>query len=213
MTDDEWLICLDPDLLLDAAKAAKRLNARKSRLFGCGCFRLVWDQITTRDVRVAVEKSEQRADRLISDQELERYRYPLGHPDKVVDHWLCLSVQSLAMPNSNPSYVAWSVRSSTENDIYRHARRGLPCRSQADLVREVVGNPYRAVTFESRWRTSDVLGLARAIYEDRAFDRMPILADALMDAGCADEQVLTHCREPGPHIRGCWVVDLVLNKK
>ena len=212
MTDDEWLTCLDPDLLLDAARVAKRLNARKSRLYGCACFRLVWDQIATPDVRVAVEKSEQRADRLISDQELERYRYPLGDKNNVVDHWLSLAIQSLAMTNSNPSYVAWSVRSSTENDIYRHARRGLPCRWQADLVREVVGNPYRAVTFESRWRTSDVLGLARAIYEDLAFDRMPILADALMDAGCADEQVLAHCRGDGPHVRGCWVVDLVLGK-
>jgi len=213
MTEGEWLTCLDPDLLLDAARAAKRLNARKSRLYGCACFRLVWDRIATPDVRVAVEKSEQRADRLISDQELERYRYPVGDKNNNVDLWLASSVQSLATSNLNTSYVAWSVRASTENDIYRHARRGLPCRWQADLVREVVGNPYRAVTFESRWRTSDVLGLARAIYEDRAFDRMPILADALMDAGCADEQFLGHCRETGPHVRGCWVVDLVLNKK
>src|SRR5262245_42630768 len=121
MTDDEWLTCLDPDLLLDAAKAAKRLNARKSRLYSCACFRLVWDRIATPDVRVAVEKSEQRADRLISDQELERYRYPLGDKYNNVDHWLSLAIQSLAIPNSNPSYVAWSVRSSTENDIYRLA--------------------------------------------------------------------------------------------
>jgi hypothetical protein len=62
------------------------------------------------------------------------------------------------------------------------------------------------------WRTSDTLGLARGIYEDRAFDRLPLLADALMDAGCDDEQILAHCHSPGPHVRGCWVVDLVLGK-
>jgi hypothetical protein len=66
---------------------------------------------------------------------------------------------------------------------------------------------------DPRWRTSDTLGLARGIYEERAFDRMPLLADALMDAGCDDEQVLSHCRSEGPHVRGCWVVDLVLGKE
>jgi hypothetical protein len=83
---------------------------------------------------------------------------------------------------------------------------------QCAILRDIFGNPFRPVAFDPRWRTSDVLGLARAIYEDRAFDRMPVLADALMDAGCADEQVLGHCRSDGPHVRGCWVVDLVLGK-
>jgi hypothetical protein len=55
--------------------------------------------------------------------------------------------------------------------------------------------------------------LAEGIYQERAFDRMPILADALQDAGCDNEDVLTHCRQPGEHVRGCWVVDLVLNKE
>ena len=59
--------------------------------------------------------------------------------------------------------------------------------------------------------SADVVGLARTIYADRAFDRLPLLADALMDAGCADEQVLGHCREAGPHARGCWVVDMILD--
>ena len=62
-------------------------------------------------------------------------------------------------------------------------------------------------------RSTDAVGVARAIYDDRAFDRLPILADALMDAGCDDEQILAHCRGPGPHVRGCWVVDLVLGKE
>jgi hypothetical protein len=84
---------------------------------------------------------------------------------------------------------------------------------QARIVRDIFGNPYRPVTFDPHWHTSDVLGLARAIYDDRAFDRLPILADALMDAGCADEQVHGHCRGEGPHVRGCWVVDLVLGKE
>jgi hypothetical protein len=75
------------------------------------------------------------------------------------------------------------------------------------------GNPFRPLAFDSRWRTADVLGLARGIYEDRAFERLSLLADALMDAGCDSEDTLSHCRGPGPHVRGCWVVDLVLGKE
>jgi hypothetical protein len=72
--------------------------------------------------------------------------------------------------------------------------------------------PLRFVTIRPSWLTSTVVALARGIYEDRAFDRMPILADALQDAGCDSDDILNHCRGPGPHIRGCGVVDLVLGK-
>jgi hypothetical protein len=86
-------------------------------------------------------------------------------------------------------------------------------REQVPLFRDIFGNPFRPVAFDLRWRTADVLGLARGIYDERAFDRLPLLADALMDAGCDREDVLAHCRSDGPHVRGCWVVDLVLGKE
>jgi hypothetical protein len=81
------------------------------------------------------------------------------------------------------------------------------------FVLDILGHPFRPVAFDPRWRSADAVGLARGIYDERAFERMPLLADALMDAGCADEQVLAHCRSDGPHVRGCWVVDLVLGKE
>jgi hypothetical protein len=83
---------------------------------------------------------------------------------------------------------------------------------QESIFRDIVGNPFRPVAFDAHWRTGDVLGLARAAYEDGAFGRLPMLADALMDSGCDDESILAHCRGPGPHARGCWVVDLILGK-
>ncbi|MCE9529888.1 MAG: hypothetical protein K8T89_01910 [Planctomycetes bacterium] len=83
---------------------------------------------------------------------------------------------------------------------------------QAKLIREVSGNPFRPVAIDDRWLTSTVVDIAEAIYEERAFDRMPILSDALMDAGCDSEEMITHCRGNGPHVRGCWVVDLLLGK-
>jgi hypothetical protein len=78
------------------------------------------------------------------------------------------------------------------------------------LVREVFGNPFRSPRFDPAWRTPDVVGLARTIYDEKAFDRLPILSDALLDAGCNEDRILAHCREAGPHARGCWVVDRVL---
>jgi hypothetical protein len=84
--------------------------------------------------------------------------------------------------------------------------------AQAVLVREVFGNPFRLVSLDPAWRTPAILHLAQAVYDDRAFDHLPILADALEEAGGTNGEVLDHCRSPGPHVRGCWVVDLVLGK-
>jgi hypothetical protein len=83
----------------------------------------------------------------------------------------------------------------------------------ADFARDIFGNPFRPVTFNPVWRTYTVLALANGIYTERAFDRMPMLADALEEAGCENVDILLHCREPGEHVRGCWVVDLVLGKE
>jgi hypothetical protein len=85
--------------------------------------------------------------------------------------------------------------------------------AQADLLRDIVGNPFRPAAVDPRWRTAEAVELARAIYDDRAFDRLPLLADALRDAGCTDEVILAHCRSEGPHARGCWVVDLLLGRE
>ncbi len=86
--------------------------------------------------------------------------------------------------------------------------------AQADFLRDVFGNPFRPVKVKPAWLTADVLALARGIYDEKAFDRMPILADALQDAGCDNDDVLNHCRDADAiHVRGCWVVDLLLGKK
>ena len=82
------------------------------------------------------------------------------------------------------------------------------------LLRDVFGPLlFRPVYVDAAWLDSAVVKIARAVYEDRAFDRMPVLADALEEAGCQDAIILNHCREPGGHVRGCWIVDLLLGKK
>lgn len=84
--------------------------------------------------------------------------------------------------------------------------------AQAGLLRELFGNPFRPESFDPSWRTPEVVALAGTIYEGRAFDRLPVLADALEHAGCTDPEVLRHCRGGGPHVRGCWVLDLAVAK-
>lgn len=93
----------------------------------------------------------------------------------------------------------------TSRDVYGEVRQ---------LLRDIFGNPFRSVTLNPAWRTSNVVALAQSIYDDRAFERLPILAAALEDGGCDNADILNHCRQPSPteHCRGCWVVDLVLGK-
>ena len=81
------------------------------------------------------------------------------------------------------------------------------------LHSDCFGNLARPVTLDPRWLSSTVLDLARTIYDERVFERMPILADALMDAGCESEEIIKHCQGPGPHVRGCWVVDLLTTRE
>jgi hypothetical protein len=82
-----------------------------------------------------------------------------------------------------------------------------------ELLRDVYGNPFRRAQFSPAWRTDTVVTFARQMYESREFSAMPIFADALEEAGCDDDDILNHCRSDKPHARGCWVLDLVLEKK
>ena len=80
-------------------------------------------------------------------------------------------------------------------------------------IRDIFGNPFRPVVADPAWRTDTAVSLARQMYESREFGAMPILADALQDAGCENTDILNHCRDTAQgHVRGCWVVDLVLGK-
>jgi hypothetical protein len=103
---------------------------------------------------------------------------------------------------NRPGYISYSGEFET-----------LPEERQCATVRDVINNPFRPVVFDSAWRSESVSALAAGVYTDRAFDRLPILADALEEAGCDHPDILNHCRGPGPHVRGCWVVDLVLGKE
>ncbi len=98
-------------------------------------------------------------------------------------------------------------------DYTEHSKgRAAEHAEQLRLARDIFGNPFRPIAFDPAWRTGDTAGIAARMYDSRDFAAMPVLADALEEAGCTNSDVLLHCREPSIHVRGCWVVDSVLGK-
>jgi hypothetical protein len=176
-------------------------NTRKHRLFVCACFRRV-EATLDPEARKALELSERFADGHASAAEMRSAVTSRGSSHARV-------VVNGPSDYSRPELFAALAVSGLADATGRSAESA----AQSLLFRDIFGNPFCPVTFDPRWRTSDVVDLAQAIYDDKAFERMPILADALMDAGCEEEQIIDHCRGEGPHVRGCWVVDLVLGKK
>jgi hypothetical protein len=85
--------------------------------------------------------------------------------------------------------------------------------AQVAMLRDVLGNPFHPITLSPSWLTSTVVSLANQMYDSRDFSAMPILADALMDSGCDNETILTHCRGPGQHVRGCWAIDRLIGRE
>jgi hypothetical protein len=234
MTEAEWLACADPWQLLDHLQRAKaRPSVRKLRLFACACDRQVWDLLSEERRRLA-EAIERRADGEPSSARPVDRPAPDGDVATPTDVYEARVVEAFGPealtqlrpfaepPTRNERAVAFraAVRAAEDATLVarvpaagRGRRERVARQRQAALVRDIFGNPFRPVAFDPRWRTSDVVELARSIYQDRAFDRLPILADALLDAGCADDAVLGHCRADGPHARGCWVLDAALGRQ
>jgi hypothetical protein len=224
MTDEErWATEQRPDSVLYAVERTNRqlLTNRKVRLFACGCFRLIWERVKLPSIHRLVELAEARADRLVKQSELENIHFAEdihfaeGDPPRdSPDHLLGLYIGSLLRATVVPGYFAHLTRAAVDPARYQYNNsRWQECPEQARLARCVFGNPFHPVTCSPSWRTETALVLAREMYEAREFSAMPILADALQDAGCDNEDVLTHCRDGSQvHARGCWVVDLVLER-
>ncbi|VTR93300.1 Uncharacterized protein OS=Sorangium cellulosum (strain So ce56) GN=sce5710 PE=4 SV=1 [Gemmata massiliana] len=194
MTEAEWLGQAQPRVML--AFVCPRTSDRKLRLFGCAEFRLqlrppedICDEYGYGILRV----TERYADGQITADELAQANERVRGDER----------------DFYPS-IAWFVSS---DDVFLRGAAPRYLGRNSDIIRCVFGNPFRSITFLPDWRTSTAVTLAAQMYESRDFGAMPILGDALQDAGCDNEDVLNHCREPGVHVRGCWVADLVLGKE
>ena len=175
-------------------------SERKHRLFAVACCRAFADRFPTPAYHDLLELVTVFADGTIARVEMMKgYRAPGSNSQ------LAMAVAGTTDPNAGYAAQKTLLRTLEWHDW-------VPATSPQDLLRDIFGNPFRPVAFDPAWRTEAVVGLARGAYEDRAFDRLPALADALEDAGCADADILSHCRSAGSHVRGCWVVDLLLGK-
>jgi len=207
MNETEWLTGRSPNFLFDYV--CRRSSARKARLFAVACARRVPELLADDRCRQVIELSEMYADGLVPYSQLKGLFPDNAHPNtsELNAAWWCTRLGKVQAPQLVASFASAVVA------VHRNHDFGRELAAQAEIVRDIFRNPFHPVAFDPRWRTADAVGLARAIYEDRAFERMPLLEDALMDAGCGDEQVIGHCRGGGQHVRGCWVVDLVLGKE
>jgi hypothetical protein len=231
MTESEWLTCPYVHELLDY-KGEKRRSGRKLRLFAVACCRRGWEALIDLRSRRAVEAHEAYADGLIDKETLaaiasEAKGVPYNeavHGSNRPSHasnnaaWavakfgVSLRVEDVAH-DMGDAVDAWTT---DPHAIYMDHGSGDESKVQANLFRDIFGNPFQTKTIDPawlKWNNGTIPILAGAIYEEKAFDRLPILGDALEEAGCIDRDILDHCRGEGMHARGCWVVDAILGRR
>jgi hypothetical protein len=209
MTERKWLNCKNMFDLLDFLNSGKW--ERKLRLVACGCCRRLCYRLPDQQSRRAVETAEQFADGLLDDKALAAAHESACAVVREVG--ILHPVHAAAYAASpNVKVAAYSAFQNAHDDGEQFVDKA---QWQLALVYDVFGNPFRSVAFTPAWlawNDSTIPKLAQAIYNERAFDRMPILADALEEAGCTNLEILNHCRQPGEHARGCWVIDALLGK-
>jgi hypothetical protein len=223
----EWMEARTPHPLFGHLdNLGRKPSPRKMRLFGIACCRRLPDLMADPECRRAVRLAERLVSGQASSEGVNRLRARLKQ-------------RYLSMTGGGGSSLMWYVGAAgnllqdddgylKEAPIYAgdaDLSRVWYCaaaasswdssevQAQADLLREVLGNPFHLVPFDPGWQTAAVARLAQAIYDQEAFERMPLLAEELVKAGCRDERVLKHCRKTGAHVRGCWVLDALLGKQ
>ena len=216
MTEEEWQGATDPTPML--RELSSKIRERKSRLFAVGCCRRAWEWMESHGpIRACVEFAEGYADGIGAKKRLKKLidaneRAFARYGDKPGEDLTVAFAASAARVtcDQDSRNLGIGVCNGVGWVVGRCPSADYP--AQATLLRDIFGNPFRPVVADPAWLTPTVRSIAGAIYNDRAFDRLPILADALEEAGCTNADVLLHCRQPGEHVRGCWVVDLMLGK-
>ncbi len=203
MTETEWERCTDPVAMLEFLRVCGPMDARKLRLFAVACLRRVWDRINQRG-RTAIETAERYADGRAGPEELRAARLACRAAGSGAAWYAAAGDPFIAARNA-----ALSAQSGYAPGPARETERT----TQAALLRDILGNPLRAApTIDRACLTADAIALAAVIDEEGVFDRLPLLALRLEEAGCQNPEVRDHCRALRLHARGCWVLDLVLGR-
>jgi hypothetical protein len=240
VTEDQWNECTDPTPILEFLRNSGRFSGRKLRLFACACCRSLW-HLLSKEYRHAVEIAEQFADLLAGASELascsaEAFRAAMwGSTGPIGPLWEAGwftdpygGALAVAQDPDAPAALVHAATMENAHDIPGlclpwAAALGLEPAVQVSFLRDVNHAPYRATFMRATWLTwngGTIKRLAEAAYQERALPwgtldnlRIAVLADALEEAGCQDQDIFRHCREQGVHVRGCWVLDLLLGKQ
>jgi hypothetical protein len=199
-----------PERMLSFLRASGKATDRKLRLFAVACCRRLEVELPDQRSWDAVHVAEWYADGNGTDTDLAAARsdaeasFGLSRPGNAAVAATASSAWEAAVGAvAAVGWLGWEwYEEGEEKD------------RQADLVRDISGPlPFRPIRLDPSWRTHAVMALATAIYDDRRWDDMPVLGDALQEAGCSDAELLAHCHGPAFHARGCWALDLLLNKE
>lgn len=217
MTEAEWLASDDPWRMLQFLHDSKQ-SERKIRLFNAAICRRFWRYLPPNS-RAVLNDSELLADGLIAE------------PDDKME--LCTRANIAAAPfdrlhptKNFPSDEVRFQRNAAAAVCYAVIPGELwgaisyfweldPSEKQPHsvIIRDVFGNPFYSPQIMPCWKSAEIVTLARTIYEEEAFSRLPELGEALEEAGCHSAEILEHCYEAGPHFRGCWLADMLLGKE
>lgn len=235
MTEAEWLASFDPGPMLEFLKG--KVSDRKFRLFSCACYRRIWHKLPEVS-RQTVEVAERFVDGKATSVELRSARQLVmsqyggsewlavrkaGESHPLGSEWLAVR-KSSGYSARRAAYSAASKLSQIPDGGYAGEIFVAECKCQTIIVHEIFGNPLRPTppvpASILAWNDGMVRRIAEVIYSERHLPdgtldntRLAILADALEEAGCTNADILDHCHQPGEHVRGCWVIDLILGKK
>jgi hypothetical protein len=228
--EGEWLASTAPQAMLTSLQESGKLSERKARLFAAACARRVWTLMADPRSRHAVEVAERHADGLVGQKVLKAARRAAftatkapgaaGHASVVA---LNVCMDAGQQDCRRMANAAAGCANSLISHVHGETARWADSEAQCRLLRDLFGDlPFRSVTLPQSvraWKDGTVVQLAQAVYEERLLPsghldntRLAVLADALEDAGCNDAGLLGHLRGPGPHVRGCWAADLILDK-
>lgn len=242
MTEQEWLACDNPGQMLDFLRETSKVSSRKLRLFACACCRLIWTLPNDDRARHAVEAAEKYVDGLGESGLIEAYldlnqglmvlgrRYIPDIPAKILDSAFVAFLRTVScsgvyygQPWEWSSYNPYQCAADAAHRVasvaawVNDSAQLETARAEAGLLRDIIGNPFRRLPAV---KAGGVAGVAEAAYEGRELpvgtlinDRLAALATAFKQAGCDNEEIWAHLRGPGPHVRGCHVVDLLLNRQ
>jgi hypothetical protein len=222
MTERQWLASADPAALLAALRERIEWPRRKWRHFALACLEPFRPHFPhSGDFSAVLEMIAHDAEGEWTFEEADRAQQGAVRILQLVVedaseqrwHYVAQALGDALLMAVHGKTATYFVAAGCQTAAGYLATGEWEERRQVALVHEIFGNPFRPVALDPLWLTTDVLALARGIYDERAFDRMPILADALQDAGCDNDDVLRHCRDAKQtHVRGCWALDLLLNK-